>query len=407
VYSQNGEDGILEKIFDAIGTTNKFHVEFGVETAIECNTRYLREQYGFSGLLMDGGNENLDINLRKEFITAENILNLFAKYDVPTEPDLVSIDIDFNDWHIWRTIGTQYRPRVVVMEHNAGLGQWADKVVLYDSKGKWDGSNYFGASATAMAKLGRYLGYTFVYAEIKGVNMFFVRDDVLKETGVVFKGMGSVEDLYSAPNFGSHSLGGWGPDGQHRLFITADELLLYQDWENKPEKWKRLRCRPLSEWALFENCPHDPYEWVSNREMLPNNAVMMQHDGDYYLVGRARHVDNGELVFGYVPISSLYMRYNWGGHERKASVFKVLVLADGFKAVWQPNQGGTPSNAVGEHGYFSLRGGVDSHMYVGALSATDIPFVGKIVREFDKLYCSWNGALIETHQYSYLTTVRS
>src|ERR1700722_3810434 len=96
VFSQNGEDGVLEAIFNTIGKTNQYYVEFGVESGAECNTRYLKDRYHWKGLLMDGGYQNESINLRKEFITAENINALFQKYDVPKQFDLLSIDIDFN-----------------------------------------------------------------------------------------------------------------------------------------------------------------------------------------------------------------------------------------------------------------------------------------------------------------------
>jgi len=55
VYSQNGEDGILEFIFSKIGTTNKFSVEFGVGDGFECNTVYLLEKKGWKGLMMNYG----------------------------------------------------------------------------------------------------------------------------------------------------------------------------------------------------------------------------------------------------------------------------------------------------------------------------------------------------------------
>ena len=65
VYSQNGEDGITIALLEYIGTTNKFYLEFGVETGEECNSRVLIELYGFHGVLWDGGNHNPRINLNK------------------------------------------------------------------------------------------------------------------------------------------------------------------------------------------------------------------------------------------------------------------------------------------------------------------------------------------------------
>ncbi|HRZ28105.1 MAG TPA: hypothetical protein P5295_14970, partial [Spirochaetota bacterium] len=149
IYSQNNEDGIIDKIFEIIGTTNKYYVEFGTGDGSECNTRYLREKKGFSGLMMDGCCENLIINLRKEFITRENINSLFKKYNVPSEFDMLSIDIDYNDFYIWQAL-TKFKPRLVVIEHNSGYGSNDDKVVLYNKTHMWDYTDYSGASIVAM-----------------------------------------------------------------------------------------------------------------------------------------------------------------------------------------------------------------------------------------------------------------
>jgi hypothetical protein len=92
VFSQNGEDGVLNAIFDAIGETNKYYVEFGTGNGDECNTRYLKNYRNWNGLLMDVEYEDRKINLNREFITAENINYLFQKYEVPKEFDLLSME---------------------------------------------------------------------------------------------------------------------------------------------------------------------------------------------------------------------------------------------------------------------------------------------------------------------------
>ncbi|MGI0060808.1 MAG: class I SAM-dependent methyltransferase, partial [Nitrosotalea sp.] len=113
VFSQNGEDGILDAIFKKIGTTNNYYVEFGVEDGSQCNTRFLRERRDWKGLMMDGGDCNTPF-IKKEFITAENVNSLFEKYKVPDEFDLLSIDIDGNDYWVWKALDKHYRPRVMV-----------------------------------------------------------------------------------------------------------------------------------------------------------------------------------------------------------------------------------------------------------------------------------------------------
>jgi hypothetical protein len=226
VYSQNGEDGVLEKIFGIVGTTSRYYVEFGVENGNECNTRFLRQFYGWKGLMMDLSYQNHNINLNKEKITAENIVELFQKYQVPTEFDLLSIDIDLNDFHVWNTICQFYRPRVVVIEYNGCLSPHEDKVVIYYPNNHWDGTNYYGASILAFYKLGRKYGYSLVYAENRGANIFFVRDDVLESCGSLFKNTNNVEKLFKPlRNAGPGPNGGHTLDPHNRAYLKAENLL--------------------------------------------------------------------------------------------------------------------------------------------------------------------------------------
>jgi hypothetical protein len=225
VFSQNGEDGVIESICNILGINNGYYVEFGVETADECNTRFLREQKGWTGLLMDLSYQNLAINLHQERVTAENIVNLFRKYQVPEEFDLLSIDIDFNDFYVWAAICKNYRPRVVVIEYNASHLPSEDKVIIYDPNGGWDGTMYFGGSILSMYELGRRYGYSLVYAESQGVNLFFIRDDVLKNCIYRFKDVNNVESIYRHPKYGLPSNEGGHPrDPHNRQYLSSKEL---------------------------------------------------------------------------------------------------------------------------------------------------------------------------------------
>ncbi|TSC98580.1 MAG: hypothetical protein Greene101449_916 [Candidatus Peregrinibacteria bacterium Greene1014_49] len=177
-YSQNGEDGVIAAIFAMIGTTNRTYVEFGVEDGIECNTRYLFKHKGWKGLLMDGSHTNPSLNLHQEFITAENIEQLFVKYSVPKDFDLLSVDIDGNDYWVWKAI-THNSPRVVIMEYNACIPYEPPVTVPYDPAFAWDKTDYYGASLSALVSLARAKGYTLVGTDPNGVNAFFVRDDCI------------------------------------------------------------------------------------------------------------------------------------------------------------------------------------------------------------------------------------
>jgi hypothetical protein len=136
---------------------------------------------------MDGSDKNPK-SIKKEFINAENINNLFKKYIVPFDLDLLSIDIDSNDFWVWKALDQKYKPRLVVIEYNATISPNKARSVKYDSKLVWDGgSDYFGASLMALYKLGLNKGYDLVYCDKSGVNSFFVRSDILGEKLIPLK----------------------------------------------------------------------------------------------------------------------------------------------------------------------------------------------------------------------------
>jgi hypothetical protein len=190
VYSQNDEDGIIQEIFRRIGMTSRTFVEFGVDTGLECNTVKLLVE-GWRGLWIEADPlrassvgrhfapfiEAQKLKLLESRVTAENIDRLLTEGGMAGEIDLLSIDIDFNDYWIWKAI-TAVQPRVLVIEYNASLRPPMSLTVPYDPHGQWDGSNYYGASLEALVGLGRAKGYRVVGCSIAGVNAFFVRTDL-------------------------------------------------------------------------------------------------------------------------------------------------------------------------------------------------------------------------------------
>lgn len=215
IYSQNGEDGVIESLVKILyqDPCGKKYVEFGVEDGKECNTRYLREEYGWTGLLMDGGYENQDINLKREFITMENIVSLFEKHGVDKHINLLSIDIDFNDFYVLKEILKQYTADIIVCEINTFSG---DKVISYKKDGMWDLSTYYGATLESMTKLCNSFGYSLVYCENRGVNAFFVRKELVPS---YFEHVDDISFLKKEPQY-SHKR-----DRLNRKFITYEEAI--------------------------------------------------------------------------------------------------------------------------------------------------------------------------------------
>lgn len=175
-YSQNGEDGVVERLFEIFGTTNRFYVEIGTGNGSECNTRDMRER-GWSGIMLDCAHDDPTLGLHQEFVTARNVNDLLAKYAVPHELDLLSIDIDGQDYWVWQAIAPCYRPRVVVIEYNAGVPFDVAVTIPYDVDYRWCGQPNTGQSLLALQKLSRRKDYSLLFASAP--NAFLVRTSIL------------------------------------------------------------------------------------------------------------------------------------------------------------------------------------------------------------------------------------
>lgn len=196
LHSQNGEDGILARLLALVGETNRYFVEFGVgPDARQCNTRLLANT-GWDGLWMDCCDFPKEPRIHRESVTAENINELFAKYRVPDEFDVLSIDIDGNDFWVWNSIDPRYRPRLIIAEYNAAIPPDKSLSIAYDPHHRWGRTDYFGASLLALTTLAKRCGHTLVYCDSTGTNAFFVRSDLANGWAR------SVMDLYQPPNYG-------------------------------------------------------------------------------------------------------------------------------------------------------------------------------------------------------------
>jgi hypothetical protein len=107
-------------------------------------------------------------------VTARNVEALFAQAGVPEEPDVVSIDVDGQDYWIWEAI-ERYRPRVMIVEYNSAIDP-RRRLVQPDEAGRsWDGTDRYGASVAALQVLAERKGYRLVHTDLSAVNAFFVR----------------------------------------------------------------------------------------------------------------------------------------------------------------------------------------------------------------------------------------
>jgi hypothetical protein len=193
VFSQWGEDGIIQFLSRHIPIENKTFVEFGVQDYLESNTRFLVVKDNWSGLVIDGSAENIGKIRRSEiywrhhiqaacaFITRENINDIIRSAGISGDIGLLSIDIDGNDYWVWQAIDV-VKPRIVVTEYNSRFGADRAVSVPYDSQFVRSRAHcsmiYYGASLAALARLGETKGYVLVGCNSAGNNAFFVRKDI-------------------------------------------------------------------------------------------------------------------------------------------------------------------------------------------------------------------------------------
>jgi hypothetical protein len=186
-FSQNGEDGVLAEILRRIGAGGEFFVEVGASTN-EANCLLLADVFGWSGIFLESDAEELDGLVRKysgvprvqaihAHVTKTNFNSTLLKAGVTREFDVLSIDIDGNDYWLWDAL-TDYSPRVVIIEYNPGIEPSREVVQPYRPERPWDGTSFYGASLGALRRLAAKRGYRLVHVELTGTNAFFIRRDL-------------------------------------------------------------------------------------------------------------------------------------------------------------------------------------------------------------------------------------
>lgn len=211
VFSQWGDDGIIQYLISRIDFPNKTFIEFGTENYIESNTRFLLINNNWTGLVMDGSVSNVeeirnselywkhDLNAIHAFITSENINDLIRLGGFSKDVGLLSIDIDGNDYWVWEAI-TDISPIVVIVEYNSIFGIDNPWTIPYERdfvRTKAHYSNlYFGSSLLSLCDLAEKKGYYFVGCSSAGNNAYFIRKDKIGPLKSI-----SAQDGYVASKF--------------------------------------------------------------------------------------------------------------------------------------------------------------------------------------------------------------
>jgi hypothetical protein len=190
--SQYGETGIIVYLLKYLDIEPKYCVEFGAGMVHSgrkhkgtANIRYLYDKYESKCLYFDINKRVIDKSefeyreqIKIETITASNVNDIFSKYEVPEDLDVLVIDVDGQDYWIWKSLN--YNPKILLIEFNPSLSIEVDKVMHYDEDHyKWRNSNclYYGASIGALKKLGIEKGYSLVYKTQR--NLIFVNKEFM------------------------------------------------------------------------------------------------------------------------------------------------------------------------------------------------------------------------------------
>lgn len=206
VFSQSGEEYYIGHIFNCIGAKDKFFVDLGAGDGFTLsNTALLKRDYEWKGVMIDADNKGND-EVMKEFINATNIISLLEKYQVPKAFDLLSIDLDGNDYWILDKLLEEYRPRLIVAEFNGTIPLGVDKVMAYNENHTWGNDDYYGASLDAFKRLGKIHDYTAVFCH-DSLNVYLVADEELANPQADF-GVTYLPQQYHKHN----------PDGKWEMF---------------------------------------------------------------------------------------------------------------------------------------------------------------------------------------------
>lgn len=194
VFSQFGDDGIIQYLIHVLAPLPRTFVEFGIEDYSESNTRFLLVNDAWRGLVMDGSERHVahvraqdyywrqTLTAVRAFVDRDNVNGLFREAGFEGDLGLLSVDIDGNDYWVWERLDC-VRPVIAVCEYNAVFGASRAVTVPYDPRFERTRAHpstlYWGASLKALCLLAERKGLAFVGTNSAGNNAYFVRRDRL------------------------------------------------------------------------------------------------------------------------------------------------------------------------------------------------------------------------------------
>lgn len=211
VFSQWGDDGIIQFLVHHLEIKPRTFIEFGVENYRESNTRFLLINDNWTGLIIEGDKEYIDYIIKDDlywrhdltavcaFVNKENINEIFVENGFSGEIGILSIDIDGTDYWIWDAINV-VDPMLVIIEYNSIFGDQYAITIPYDAKFIRTQAHYstlyWGASLKALCLLAKKKGYGFVGSNSNGNNAYFVRKDKIGDLRTLTSQQGYVRAKY-------------------------------------------------------------------------------------------------------------------------------------------------------------------------------------------------------------------
>ncbi|SAI34510.1 Uncharacterised protein [Bordetella ansorpii] len=195
LYAQGTEEAILARLMARIAPTTRHCVDIGASDGLRnSNTALLLREQGWQGLLVEASAYRYDklranygaagnVQLRREQVQPDTVDALLREAGVPEDFDLLSLDIDGNDYWVWQGL-TAFQPRIVAIEYNPYYAPPERWVMCFNPEHAWDGSTYYGASLESLYHLGQRKGYELVCCDDMGNNAFFVRRDLYPLLGI-------------------------------------------------------------------------------------------------------------------------------------------------------------------------------------------------------------------------------
>jgi hypothetical protein len=196
IFSQWGEDGIIQYLVRNLAIFEESFIEFGVEDFFESNCRFLMMNNFWRGFIIDGSKTNInklessyyyfryDLQAVDRFITKDNICSILNSSGFSKNLGIISIDIDGIDYFVFESL-VEWRPSIYIFEYNSLFGKDAPVSVPYDPKfyrtDKHWSNVYWGASLAAFDGLAQERGYSLVGVNSAGSNAFYVRNDLLND----------------------------------------------------------------------------------------------------------------------------------------------------------------------------------------------------------------------------------